>query len=471
MQAYCRPRLPLFHFYLLPNTGTFPYPLHFCTIYLHSHTAYPVLDRATPPTPAPLTYRPFPVVERATLPNGLDVYLVPNAALPLAEVQLVFRAGLVYEPQPGVGAMTLKMLREGTRQRNAAGLADALDSHGAFLGLDPGFEVSSIALSGLADRLPGALSLLHEVITQPAFDPHEFNLLRQRNLQSLAVEEQRTSYQARKRFMGGLFGAHNPYGRTVDAAAIQALDVEALQDFHRVYLSPGNAFIIVAGQYDTDAMLARLGQLFGTVPVAEQQPRTVGLDAPHTPETGRHFIDMPGRPQSTLRVGFPVPNRQHPDFHLARFATLILGGYFGSRLMRNLREEKGYTYGASASWGAYRHGGYFLMGTDLSNEYALPALAEMRHELERMRTEPVPADELEIARNFWLGRLAARAETSFEAAEILRAYIANGLTVADDEAAFRAVEAATAEDILRVAQTHFHPDALLEVVAGGGSEQ
>jgi predicted Zn-dependent peptidase len=259
----------------------------------------------------------------------------------------------------------------------------------------------------------------------------------------------------------------HPYGRTVDAEAIADLSLADLQAYHARHFQLGNAYIILSGDFETKEMITRLEDLFAGTVTTEAIPYAPSLNDDHSQLTGRQKIEMSGKPQSTLRAGFSIPNRLHPDFHLARFATLVLGGYFGSRLMRNLREEKGYTYGASASWGAYRHSGYFVMGADVSNEHAEPALAEMRKELERMCSEPVHLEELEVARNFWLGRLAARAETPFEAAEILRAYVANGLTLADDEMAFRAVQQATASDLLRVAQTHFKPQQLFEVIAGG----
>jgi zinc protease len=426
-----------------------------------------VLNRSIPPAPRPVAQRPFPAVDETALANDIVVRMVRFGELPLCEVQVVFQAGMVYETAPALAEFTAKMLREGTRTLNASELAQALDTQGAFLGIETGYENTTVGISTLLRTLPESVQLLADVLLQPAFPATEFALLQQRTLQSLSVEAQRTGWHARRLLATGLFGEEHPYGRAVLPEHVQALALEHLQDYHRTHLHPSNCYILVAGQFEPDTLLPLLNAHFGHLPSADQCPNALGLDVlPPTTNEPIHF-SLPGKQQSTLRLGQRSIARNHPDYQALRFATLVLGGFFGSRLMQNLREAKGYTYGVSASLSAMRHSGYLVLGTDVSNEHVPDSLVQMRHELQRLRTELLTDHELEIARNYLLGRMLSRLETPFEVADIVKTLIANGVPITEEDAAFRTIQALTAEDIRRAAELHFHPDAMVEVVCGG----
>ena len=238
--------------------------------------------------------------------------------------------------------------------------------------------------------------------------------------------------------------------------------------YHAEQLTPGPFAAILAGRLPTAEVLAALETHFGsTPPPAEQAPAPLPEPAA---QHGRHHADLPGNLQCSLRIGHRALPRHHPDHHAIRFAALILGGYFGSRLMKAIREEKGYTYGIGAQWMALKEDGFFLIGTDVGNAYAEATLSEVRAQIERLQAEPVPAEELETARRYFLGRLTARHETPFQLADILRNQLVMGLPADEEARAFAAVEGITAEALQEAAQAHFHPDKLLEVVAGSLSE-
>jgi len=431
-------------------------------------TAPPPPDRTQPPRPAPIRFRPLPEPDEHRLAAGVPVYLLNHGELEVLDLQLLFRAGLRREPATGVADYTARLLSHGTARHTAAQLADALDAYGAEFAVEAGQEVLSLRLQCLAPYAEPAIALLAEILYEAAFPPDEFELMQRRGIEQLQVEARRTTYHARRAFRHRLFGPEHPYGSHMGPEELSGLHREQLVRYHAELLRPGPFAAIAAGRFATTELLAVLDEHFGAAPppAADAPPP---LPAPRD-EAGRHHAELPGNLQCTLRVGHRGLPRQHPDHYAIRFATLLLGGYFGSRLMKAIREEKGYTYGIAAQWMALKEDGYFLIGADVGNEYVEATLSEIRGQMERLQAAPVPTAELETARRYFLGRLTARHETPFQLASILRTQLVMGLPPDEEARAFAAVEGMTAEAIQEAARAHLHPGQLLEVVAGSAAE-
>lgn len=409
---------------------------------------------------------PVPPFRQLVLANGIPVYLVRFGPQPVIGLQLVFRAGHSYEPLPGVDGLMCRMLNEGTANYSGLQIAQQLDACGAFFSTNPGFEVTSLSLSGLAHRIGEVLPLLQDIVLNATFPEPEWNLMRQRTLQQMDVEEQKTGYHARRAFLHGMYGSSHPYGSHTGRQEFLAVERQHVQDYYRNVIRPGNCSIIVAGLYDEDSVIAQLEQYFGRL-----QPNTPELISraghiPAQPEVGTRYIPLPGNLQSAVRVGHGGMPRNHPDYHGMRMVTTILGGYFGSRLMQNIREEKGYTYGIGAHWVSMKHGGYFGVSTDVGNAYVPDTLAQIRLEIERLRQDLVPEAELELARNYLLGRILSEQETCFQIADLLRSHLANELPLTTLNESFQQLQALTPTRIRELAQQYLHPDQLLEVVCG-----
>lgn len=424
------------------------------------------INRALAPEAAPVNLRPFPPFEAEILGGGVPVYFVRYGAIPVVEVQVVFQAGNCYEPSSGVASMTARMLTEGTRRKSGFEIAQFLDFYGASIKASAGSETVTLTLSTLTRRLPETFALLSEIIYEATLPENEFETERKRALQNYEIEEEKTEFRARKRFLQTLFPARHPYGRVTDAQSIKNFQLDDLRRYKQTHFRPGNSFIIVAGDFDPEAVLGLLAEYdFNSAPRESFPPPA---DLYTTASVGqRIFEPAPGKMQSSIRLGSDGNPRNHPDHHKIKFVTLLLGGYFGARLMQNIREEKGYTYGVYAQWNALKYAGYLAIGTDLANEYVEPAIVEIRKEMVRLREEPIGEEELLLAKNYYAGSLLSYRETPFQIADTLKNLIVNELDASELETGPQTILNMNADDVQAIAQKYFHVSDLIEVVCGG----
>jgi len=423
------------------------------------------LDRTQAPALQPVRPRPFPAVRQATLPGGLPIYLIASGNQPVLELQWVFYGGSAHEAQPGQASMAAKMLSEGTRHHTGVAFAQKLDDHGASFSAQSGYEMTTLGFSSLSRTLGHTLPLLAEAALQPAFAERDYALLQRRTLQSLSIEEKKTTYQAHRAFMQRLYGPGHPYGQSLSAPDLERLTVDATQAFHGQHLRPEGSFIVAAGRFDEDLLFRFFESLLAGAAPAQPAPTRSLL--PPQPTPGLHLVTMPDNLQSTVELGHPATPRNHPDFHQIRLAVMILGGYFGSRLMQNIREDKGYTYGIGGGWNALRRAGHLGIRTDVANEFVADTLHQVHLEMERICTDLVDDEELIRAKNYLLGRILAGQETPYQLAETLKTLLVNDLPVSDIATGIEVINHTTPQDILRICQQYLHPADMVQVVAGG----
>lgn len=423
------------------------------------------LDRTQAPAIQPLAHKAFPQVHHYVLDNGLEAYLLPFGTEAVAEVQLVYEAGLARQAKAGVEDLTLKLLQEGSKNYTGRQLAERFEDLGAFVGASGGFESAVLSMSVLNRKLDEALPLLSELVIHATFPEEELALMRERLEQKLAVEEAKTSYQARLAFRQQLFGAAHPYTGLLHRQALAALSRADVQAHYESVLHRGNYRVIVAGRFEPDAMYRLLNRHLGILRCTPGAPPR--QQAAYAPTAGRHRVSLQDKEQATLRLAVEGPSRKHAAHHALKLLTLVLGGYFGSRLMANLREAKGYTYGVGASYSALPTGGFFMIGTDVGQQYVEDALAQCHVELARLREELIPEAELEMARSYFLGRLIAEQETPFQMADRLKSYLLNELPTTEYSRMFEAIKNVTAEELRALAQQHWPEQGnWVEVVAG-----
>lgn len=427
------------------------------------------INRAQPPALRPITLPPLPESETVKLPGGAEIILLPYGTQPLAEIQFVFNAGHAAEPRNGVAPVAARMLAEGAPGLTSAEISRRFDFYGAYFNPEISVDYATISVSAMTKFLKPTLELATTLLKSASFPEEEFDALRQRLGQNLRVEEQKTGWQARRRFGELLFGYDHPYARNVGQAELSMLGLDELNAFHRERFNPSQCFVVAAGQFDRAELLDLFAAYFEGV---ELEPAAYGeFEDAVANERDLHIHKMPGQVQSTIRAGHVGFDRGHEDVYHMRLANIILGGYFGSRLMQNIREEKGFTYGIGSRWVSYKKTGYLTVGTDVANEYVKDTLDEIRKEMERMRQEKVGAEELEIARNYTLGKFAADMETPFQHADRLKVARVYGLPPDEYARSFEAIREATAEQLLDACQTHFKPEELLEVVCGDWSPE
>lgn len=424
-----------------------------------------MLDRTLAPEGKPLHNTALPSYHSLTLSNGLPVYLLPHGTVDVVEAQLVFRAGKGFQPQPGVARYTARNLSEGTARRSSLEIAQLLDGYGAWLSNEVDESSIALKLATTTRNLPHTLPLLREILTEPSFPEDEFVKMKQRSAQRLATDARKTSWLAKRLFGRLMYGDAHPYGVTFGMEHLETLELEMLREYHRRYLHAGNAFLTVTGRYDEQPLLRLLEAEFGQLDrPAAPGGESAAAQAPAR-QTGRHWAPHEGM-QASLRLGHAGMPRQHPDYYAMTVVNTILGGYFGSRLMKNIREEKGYTYGIYSAWMSMHHDGYFMVQTDVGTAYIEPAIAEVRREMQHLIEAGVGTEELQLVKNYLIGRSVGQRETAFQMSDVLRYSLAYGLPFEELDRRFDVIREIQPAEVQRLAQEWLRPDGLLEVVAG-----
>ncbi len=362
----------------------------------------------------------FPEVVRLT--NGVPVYLLGNGAVDLLRIEFVFNAGQLVETVHLAASAANAMLTEGTLAHDAASLNDLIDATGAIFNHTADKDSASLTVITLARKLEEVMDLAEEVLFHPSFPEKEFRMLTDKRLQSFLTGRQKTSVIARELFYQALCGERSPYGRITTPDDYTALTTADLRAFHSQHYAPDNMYITVAGRNPEQAL-----------PVLERHFSGDGSGRWHktlipelkfeTAMPGRIFREVGTSVQSTVRMGWKGITREHPDYQGLQVATMILGGYFGSRLMRKIREDKGYTYGIHAVSGAFHRIGYITIMTDVATGYREQTISEIKKEINLIRDEEPGNEEMTLVKNHLMGELARMFDGPFAMAEAIRGVI------------------------------------------------
>lgn len=431
----------------------------------------PALDRTHVPQGATLKPFQFPTPAEMTLPNGLRVLVLPQPEQPIVALTLLLPAGSGNNPvtKPGLAALTAAMLTEGTVHRTAAELAAATDDLGASLEADATWDSTTISLSLLKKHVGTGLPLLADVAIHPAFARPEFERLRQQHLTELLQAKDVVDDLAAERFAQLLFAGHPfAFPELGTESSLNSLTPQDLLAFHQSHFRPNQAVLAVVGDVTLSELQAPLEKAFGGW---QQGSPAAGTPPPAAAsKSGLFVVDKPGAVQSSIRLGHLGVARNIPDHFPLLIAQTMLGGKFDSRLNRNLREEKGYTYGASAAFGQRKVPGPFIAVADVQTEVTGPAVGEFLKEIKRMVTEPLPFEEVERTQSYLAGGFPLKAETPLQLSQLLLSQVLYGLP-ADYLSAYREqVLKVTPEEVQKAARRYIHPDRLTIVVAGDAAK-
>jgi zinc protease len=410
----------------------------------------------------------LPPIETLTLDNGLPLHIINIGEQPVVRLECIFEAGTWYESTPNAAYFAIKMLSEGTTSHTSAEISAAFDRIGAFLEMSHTSDRASIVVYCLSRFLPDVLPLVQSLIAEATFPDKEWDDLRNITLQNHRVNWEKTAYRATGHFRDILFGTDHPYGRSQSEEHIVALEKDSAVEHYVRHIQSTQYRILLSGKVgrtETSAINATLGQASGLTESAGDSP----LAFQAAPDNGSRssLIERPDSLQSSIRYGKRMFNRHHPDYYKMLVVSEIIGGYFGSRLMKNIREEKGLTYGISSRLTTLQHDGFFMIGTDVKKEFTQQTLDEIQKEIRTLQTEPVPAEELQMVKNFMAGEFAGSLNTAFDVADRQKILILDGLPADFFERYIDQIHATTADDVLRLANTHLSLDTMTEVVVGG----
>jgi zinc protease len=421
-----------------------------------------------PAPAAPRDYH-FPHFERRMLSNGIQLVVAPVAKLPLVTVLALVEAGASVEPtgKHGVAALSARLLLEGAVKMDGVALADRFERIGASVEAHADWDVASISLTTLSDRLPDALALVRDLLRAPTFPEREVQRLKEERLADLLQQLAEPRGLADEQFASAVYDAKARYAAPEqgEAASVRALSRDDVQQFYSARYQPAGTTLVFAGDVTMETAATLAESLFGDWTGARPSAAPDGIDAARPGRLVR-VVSKADAPQSELRMGHRGLPRNAPDYFDAMVMNAVLGGLFSSRINLNLREVHGYTYGASSVFDWRRGAGPFVVQTAVKSDVTGAAVQEILTEIERMRTAPISDDELTLATSYLDGVFPIRYETTAAIASALANMIIHGLPD-DYYDQYRAhVRSVTTEGVLRAAQRHLHPEQLRIVVVG-----
>ncbi len=423
--------------------------------------------RRQAPTPLPARPLNLPAPYETTLPNGLRVVIVEDKRTPLVSYRLAFRTGDARDPKelPGLSDMVAGLLTEGTTTRASRQIADEVARLGATLSAGSNADYTTVAASALSTYADQILDLMADVALRPSFPQNEVDLAKQNTKQSLVLQRGQASFLASERISRVIFGEH-PYAVvSTNTGAVDKISREQLTGFHRQTFAPNNAVLVVVGDVQRAALMNRINTLFGSW--AKNQTTTASYPAlPVRTARAIYVVDRPGSAQSNIVIANTAITRTSPDYFPALLMHTILGASGSARLFMNLRESKGYTYGAYSNLDARREAGSFRSTAEVRTPVTGDSLKEFFYELNRIRNEAVTDKELADAKSYLTGVFPIRLETQEGLVDQLVQIKMFGLQDDYLQTYRDRVSRVTKEDVQRAAQKYVTPDKVAIVIVG-----
>lgn len=423
-----------------------------------------MLDRAIAPDFKTIDKIDIIKTNAATLSNGIKVYSLSAGTQEITRLEFLFKAGMYYQPATLIASATNSMLESGTKKYTADKLSDGIDFYGSFLELQVEQDFASVTIYSLNKYLTQTLGYIEEILKAPSFPENEFRIANTNKRQKHAINSQKVSVMARRKFTELLFGANHPYGRDVKESDFDRINVSELKAFFNTYYTAANCTILAAGNLPKN-LHAELDKFFGDT-WGENSQNILTPNYAIQSTFGKHTIEKSDAIQSAIRIGRPLFNKTHSDYYHFQVLNIILGGYFGSRLMANIREDKGYTYGIGSGLTNLANAGYFFISTEVGVDVTSATLDEIYKELKRLREEPVSADELETVRNYILGNFLRSVDGAFALMDKFKSVWEFGLDYDFYENYFNAVKTVKPEHLIDLANKYLREEDLIQCVAG-----
>ncbi|MEG1616542.1 MAG: pitrilysin family protein [Bacteroidales bacterium] len=424
-----------------------------------------MLDRKIQPAAEPINTINIPETKVVKAPNGIDIHILDMGEQEVTRIDLMFGAGKWDQKKPLTAMFTNLLLKEGVDGLTSQEVAEQLDYYGAWLQPSATFHNSYVTLYSLNKHSKHTLPLLEKIVKTPLFNEDEFNVIRSRRKQQFLVEEERVQVQAFNKFIELLFSSEYPYGQHANLEAFDKLTADDLKEFHRSYYNSANCRIILTGRV-TQEILDEVIALFGKEKWGGDLQDSAKEFSIKTATPGRYLIEKKDALQSAVRIGLPVVGREHPDYPKLRILNTLLGGYFGSRLMANIREDKGYTYGIGSSITTLKNASYLSISTQTATEYTELLIEEVFKEIERLRIEKVEEEEMLMIRGYLMGEIARLFDGPFSIADAHQSLLANNMDTSYYYQMIEAIQSITPDEILDLARKYFIKENFYVVVAG-----
>jgi zinc protease len=404
---------------------------------------------------------PPPVVHY--LDNGIQVVETRMGTQPVLKLEICFRAGRAAEHKRTVAYAATRLLRDGTTSKNSKEIAEILDFYAGTFATHPGWDTSAVTLFCLTKHFEALIPVVADMIHNPVYPQHELDTFADKNIRELQVDLTQSDTLAYRKLTELLFGENMPYGYSSVAEDYKALTTNDLKRFHQEQLTTDNCVIFIGGAVDSN-ILSLLNQYMG-------QPKSIGIKSKNIlctenyPKTAVHTKNETGL-QTSIRMGRRFGSKLNPDYAGASVLNLILGGYFGSRLMKNVREDKGFTYNISSSLDFMQHDGYWYIGTEVGTKLTQKALDEIYKEMELLQTEFVGEQELEMVRNYCLGNMLNMIDGAFAIMDTVKPFFLEDLKEDVLQKLVHTIQHITPAEIQNLAKKYLNQADWLQVTVG-----
>jgi zinc protease len=400
--------------------------------------------------------------EHFTLDNGIAVYALHAPEQEVALVEWVFYAGNAYEQENMTAAAANFLLKNGTKHKTAFAINESFEFYGAYLNRGSYHETATVKLNCLSKYLPQLLPLVSELLTESIFPEEELAIYKQNQKQSLEVNLKKCDFVANRLIDEYVYGFNHPYGKYAAAKDYDNLERSNLIKFYSDYYLDGKCIIFIAGNFPDD-MEALLNKNFGSLLCNKPSPAIIDYTTKPAAQKNHFIINDESGVQGAVRLQRPFPNRHHADFIKAQVLNNILGGYFGSRLMSNIREDKGYTYGIHSYLQNHIHETAWTISTEAGRDVCEATIAETFKEMKRLCDEPVGGEELGLLRNYMIGSILGDLDGPFQIIARWKNYILNNLDEAYFNSSISTIKTITAEELQQLAKKYFDPAAFYQL--------
>lgn len=425
-----------------------------------------MLDRTIAPAFHSIEKIHIPHAVSHKLNNGINVHYVDSGSQELIKIEFVFKAGMYYQPAALIASATNNLIETGSAKYTANQISEKIDYYGGFLELETGQDFSSVTLYTLNKYFNETIAIVEDVLKTPTFPKDEFDIYINNKRQKHMVNSQKVNIIARRRFNELLFGEKHPYGIDVKDDDFNKVHTQNIKDFFDTHYHSANCTIFVSGKMPAN-LLNSLDELFGNSTWGKSENKVVEPNCKiNSSAQHKHLIEKPDAIQSAIKVGRILFNKTHPDYFHFQVLNTILGGYFGSRLMANIREDKGYTYGIGSGIASLVHGGYYSISTEVGSDVTEKALNEIYHEINVLRNDLVGKEELNTVKNYILGQFLRSVDGPFALADKFKGIWQYGLDYSYYDNYFHAVNTVTPNQLRDIANKYLQEKDLIECVAG-----
>ncbi len=421
------------------------------------------VDRKRGPAINKITKLDIPPVHREILPNGTELIEVNMGTQNLVQLEVLYKGGRIPENKKGIARATARLIKEGTKNYSSSQLAEGVDFFGANITSGASLDYSYVKIFSLNKYFYKILPMLTEVLDRPTFPVEELEKYKANSIQKLQVEKAKSELVAYKTITECLFGTDHPYGYNSTEEIYTNLEREYLTEYYNSCIGTDNRIVILSGKI-TEGIRNEVKNIFG-----EKSRQALHFDYPEptvTPGRISKIIKAEDNIQSAIKIGCRLFKRDHVDFADVFILNTILGGYFGSRLMSSLRENKGYTYNIYSGIDMMIHDGYFNISTEIGNEYLKKTLEAIYYEMELLTSKKVEKDELDMVRNYLSGNFLNMVDGPFKVASMAKVIALNGLDFDFYSNLMRRIHTITPDELLNLAKKYFVKENMVEIIVG-----